>query len=167
MALFAERGYDNVSAAEVAQHASVSRRSLFRYFPTKGDLVWDGFASSLTVLQRALEERRHGEARRAAVESLVVVAEQIPDLRLTRTRLRIIADNQDLIAFGHGHLQRQGAMLRDFLVDHGYDPLVARVNANALSIGAFSGYLHWATETNDPTPVETVRRALDGLELGR
>jgi AcrR family transcriptional regulator len=46
LGLFFERGFDNVSAAEIATAAGVSRRSLFRYFPTKVDLVWDRFGES-------------------------------------------------------------------------------------------------------------------------
>lgn len=37
--LFAERGYDNVSLAEIAKAAGVSRTTLFSYFPAKSDLV--------------------------------------------------------------------------------------------------------------------------------
>ncbi|GAA0280668.1 TetR family transcriptional regulator [Cryptosporangium japonicum] len=37
--LFLERGFDAVSVADVAEAADVSKPTLFRYFPTKEDLV--------------------------------------------------------------------------------------------------------------------------------
>ncbi|MFC9545781.1 TetR/AcrR family transcriptional regulator [Streptomyces sp. NPDC056956] len=39
--LFLEHGFDQVSVAEVARHASVSTNTVFNYFPTKEDLFFD------------------------------------------------------------------------------------------------------------------------------
>ncbi|MDO8211933.1 TetR/AcrR family transcriptional regulator [Conexibacter sp. CPCC 206217] len=41
--LFAERGYDAVSVAEICEVANVAPRSFFRYFPTKKDLLLEPF----------------------------------------------------------------------------------------------------------------------------
>jgi AcrR family transcriptional regulator len=42
--LFLEKGFDAVSVAEVAAAAEISKPTLFRYFPTKEDLVLHRFA---------------------------------------------------------------------------------------------------------------------------
>lgn len=39
--LFLERGFDQVTVAEVARHAGVSTNTVFNYFPTKEDLFFD------------------------------------------------------------------------------------------------------------------------------
>src|ERR1041384_1062279 len=39
ISMFLSKGYDQVSVAEIAQAAEVSKPTLFRYFPTKEDLV--------------------------------------------------------------------------------------------------------------------------------
>ncbi|WP_435613525.1 TetR/AcrR family transcriptional regulator [Streptomyces sp. bgisy159] len=39
--LFLERGFDQVTVAEVARHAGVSTNTVFNYFPTKEDLFLD------------------------------------------------------------------------------------------------------------------------------
>ncbi|MGW0860389.1 TetR/AcrR family transcriptional regulator [Streptomyces sp. NPDC002690] len=44
IALFLEHGFDQVSVADVAAAAEVSKPTLFRYFPTKEDLVVQRFA---------------------------------------------------------------------------------------------------------------------------
>lgn len=158
--LFSKRGFDAVSAAEVAQVAQVSRRSLFRYFPTKASLVWDGFQTGLGVLTESLASSDHEDPRDAVIDALADVAASAPDPDVIRTRLRIIASNQDLIAFGSGYIQEQCLVIRRFLAERGLDPLAARVTANVAAIASFTGYLHWATATEEPHPLETVRQAL-------
>ncbi|RZA21179.1 MAG: TetR family transcriptional regulator [Proteobacteria bacterium] len=39
--LFMQKGYDNVTTAEIARQAEVSVPTLFKYFPTKESLVFD------------------------------------------------------------------------------------------------------------------------------
>ena len=39
--LFAERGYEHVSVLDVAEAAEVSEQTVYNYFPTKQDLVFD------------------------------------------------------------------------------------------------------------------------------
>ncbi|WP_204049961.1 TetR family transcriptional regulator [Microbispora siamensis] len=44
IAMFLEHGFDRVSVAEIAAAAEVSKPTLFRYFPSKEDLVLDRIA---------------------------------------------------------------------------------------------------------------------------
>jgi AcrR family transcriptional regulator len=161
--LFAERGYDEVSAAEVAAAAGVSRRSLFRYFPAKADLVWDGFEESLQALSAALQESTGLSPAAAVLAALTSAAERTPVVELTRTRLRILAAHAELVSIGLGRLNEQTELCAGYLRSRGVDDLVARVQAAAITAAAFTGYLHWATETSDDSPVESVRRALAAL----
>jgi AcrR family transcriptional regulator len=161
--LFAERGYHEVSATEIAAAAGVSRRSLFRYFPTKADLVWDGFEDSLRILAAALRDQGHLPPVRALLAAFLVMAERTPVLELTRTRLRILAAHAELVSTGLGRLDEQIALSSAYLRERAVDPLTARVQSSAITAAAFTGYLHWATETSDATPLPSVRRALDAV----
>jgi AcrR family transcriptional regulator len=51
--LFTEQGYDETSIAQIAEEAGVSRRTLFRYFGAKEDLV----GGSARQLGRVLEDQ--------------------------------------------------------------------------------------------------------------
>ena len=62
IALFLERGYDQVSVAEVAEAAEVSKRTLFAYFPTKDDLVLHRFADHEDEPARVVRARPPGVA---------------------------------------------------------------------------------------------------------
>src|ERR687886_153287 len=62
IALFLERGYDQVSIAEIAAAAEVSKRTLFAYFPTKDDLVLHRFADHQDEAARVVRARPPGVA---------------------------------------------------------------------------------------------------------
>ncbi|MDT7591250.1 MAG: hypothetical protein QOH45_781, partial [Pseudonocardiales bacterium] len=55
--LFAQRGFDATTVDEVAEAAGVSRRTLFRYFGTKGDIVMDWARGTTAMLTEALRRR--------------------------------------------------------------------------------------------------------------
>lgn len=67
IALFLERGYDDVSVAEIADAAEVSKRTLFAYFPTKDALVLHRFADHADDTAVAVRERAPGESPLAAL----------------------------------------------------------------------------------------------------
>ena len=55
--LFAERGFESVTTAQIAAAAGISPRSFFRYFPTKDDVVLSGISDAGLRVQAALEAR--------------------------------------------------------------------------------------------------------------
>jgi AcrR family transcriptional regulator len=92
MRLFLERGFDQVSVAEVARAADVSEATVFNYFPTKEDLVYermDAFEQELLV---AVRERPEGES-------------------VLRAFVRFILDRSDSAATGDGR-RRVAALTR-------------------------------------------------------
>nr|WP_272944088.1 helix-turn-helix domain-containing protein [Actinopolymorpha alba] len=40
--LYLERGYDNVTVTHIAERAGLTRRSYFRYFPDKREVLFAG-----------------------------------------------------------------------------------------------------------------------------
>jgi AcrR family transcriptional regulator len=60
LALFAERGFDHVPVVAVAREADVSEATVFNYFPTKEDLVYDGMQAFDEQLLDAVRSRPAG-----------------------------------------------------------------------------------------------------------
>jgi AcrR family transcriptional regulator len=60
--LFLERGFDQVSVAEVARAADVSEQTVFNYFPTKEDLVYERMSAFEDELLAAVRGRPDGES---------------------------------------------------------------------------------------------------------
>ena len=58
--LFAERGFDAVTVAEIAAAAEVSEKTVFNYFAVKEDLVFAGGEARLAQLQAAIAQRPPG-----------------------------------------------------------------------------------------------------------
>lgn len=56
-ALFARRGFEAVTVADVAEAANVSKMTVFNYFPRKEDLLLDRQPERLDGLRRAVAER--------------------------------------------------------------------------------------------------------------
>ena len=59
--MFAEHGFDAVPVAAVARAAEVSEATVFNYFPTKEDLVFQGMEAFETELLAAIRDRPAGE----------------------------------------------------------------------------------------------------------
>ncbi|MEU8178888.1 TetR family transcriptional regulator [Microbispora hainanensis] len=68
--LFMQRGFDNVTVAEVAEAAGVSAKTVFNYFPRKEDLFLDRYPEAVELVTRAVQERAEGESPVAALRRL-------------------------------------------------------------------------------------------------
>jgi AcrR family transcriptional regulator len=60
--LFAERGYDATTVADIAAAAEVAPRTVALYFPSKQDIAMAEFGQTVDELTRALRERTAGES---------------------------------------------------------------------------------------------------------
>ncbi|MGW7029274.1 TetR/AcrR family transcriptional regulator [Streptomyces xanthophaeus] len=91
--LFLERGFDAVSVADVAAAAEVSKPTLFRYFPSKEDLVLDRFADHQDEAARIVRERPAGQGPVQALHAhfLEALAERDP--------ITGLCDHPDVLAF--------------------------------------------------------------------
>ncbi|MGI5144460.1 MULTISPECIES: mycofactocin system transcriptional regulator [unclassified Streptomyces] len=54
--LFARQGFDRTTVDDIAAAAGIGRRTFFRYFASKNDLVWGDFEQHLAKLHHLLEE---------------------------------------------------------------------------------------------------------------
>jgi AcrR family transcriptional regulator len=70
MRLFATRGFDKVTVAEVATAAGVSEKTVFNYFPTKEDLFYDEVPERQAAIVEAVRTRRPGESILVALRRL-------------------------------------------------------------------------------------------------
>lgn len=146
--LFAERGFEGVSVAEVAREADVAPATVFNYFPTKEDLFYSGFEAFGERLLSSVAEREPGESALHAVQRYLLEVDGLlarieagddAALQQLRTVSRVIADSPALQARERRAIDRHADRLALLLATETGAPLDdraaqlnARVAANAL-----------------------------------
>ena len=102
--LFAERGFEHVTVAEIARAADVSPQTVFNYFPRKEDLVYWRLESFEDELLGTVRDRAPGESALAAFGRFVLVqrgllASDDPGARERLTSMtRMIVESPALLA---------------------------------------------------------------------
>jgi len=74
MALFAEKGFVQVSMRELAAHVGLTAGSLYHHFPSKQDLLYDLIEELYEELQATLELGRRAMARGGSALSCLIAA---------------------------------------------------------------------------------------------
>ncbi|WP_124713521.1 mycofactocin system transcriptional regulator [Mycolicibacterium nivoides] len=101
LALFASRGFDEVSVDDVAKAAGIARRTLFRYYASKNAIPWGDFDAHLQHLRDLLSslstEIPLAEALREALLSFNTYDDQ--EMAQHRRRMRVILETAELQAY--------------------------------------------------------------------
>ena len=104
-ALFAERGYQATTVADIAEAADVAPRTFFAYFPSKEDVLFADFDATATALAALLRDRAPGETTFDALRAWV--AEMLPELEAQDDREALrhrLCEEHDAIAAHERHL---------------------------------------------------------------
>jgi AcrR family transcriptional regulator len=138
--LFRERGFETVTVEEIAQAAGVSRRTFFRYFESKEDVVVTRFERDTEELLTELAARPACETPLLAIRNALVPA--------IRSALREADLLRDVI-----RLLRETSTLRRALMEHRnrYEERVAALMIRRLECGS---------EDNRPILLAFLTRAL-------
>ena len=72
MRLFAERGFDATTIADIAAAADIAPRTFFAYFPSKEEAVFAHFEPAFAEFDRAMRERAPGTTALEALRAWIV-----------------------------------------------------------------------------------------------
>ncbi|MEU3854858.1 TetR family transcriptional regulator [Streptomyces sp. NPDC029554] len=140
IALFLEHGFDQVSVAQVAEAAEVSKRTVFAYFPAKEDLVVHRFADHEAEPARVVRARPRGVDPLSALRDhfLRGLRDRDPitglnDLPQILAFTRMVTETPALRTRAAGFQEGAGRMLTQALQDTaGVPALTARLAATHL-----------------------------------
>jgi AcrR family transcriptional regulator len=127
--LFAERGFEAVTVADIARAADVSAQTGFNYFPTKEDLFYSRLEAFETELVSAVRDRPPGESVLAAFARFILAQQGVmDDTERLRTVTRVITESPALLARERQVLDHYAAALAALLAaetgDTSVEPLV-------------------------------------------
>lgn len=146
--LFMERGFDNVTVAEVAAAANVSKMTVFNYFPRKEDLFFDREQEGTELIEQALLERAAGISPLAALRALALrlLKERHPFAKMTdgvAAFWRTVEDSPALQARSRelrAELEASLPLALAKAVGRAEPDLDAKLVANLLIAGWLTGY---------------------------
>lgn len=169
-ALIEERGYDATTVEQIAERAEVSPSTVFRYFPTKEDIVvtdeWDPFMLA-ELRARPRDESWADVLRHVMRTALDLSLAEEPEVTRLRTRLGVevpaVRARMTESMAATGHLLRQALAERS-----GLDPdsLELRVFSMAVMGGLMEVSRYWAETGHRDDIRDLVDRALDVMEQG-
>jgi mycofactocin system transcriptional regulator len=146
--LFGERGFEETTVDDIAAELGIARRTLFRYFPSKNDIVWGDFDSVLHRLRAELAARDPAARmmdtlREAVVASNAYPAELLPELR---TRITLIMRVPILQAHSMLRYAAWRAVVAQFAADRAggrADDLLPRTLGYAALAASTSAFGYW------------------------
>ncbi len=159
--LFAERGYQETTLADIAGAADVSTRTIFGYFPSKEDILFCDYAEMRDALARALAERPGGKDALGTLRDFIVGAGHTKG-ELQAKLGRVISADETLRSHKRARLAQLEGMLAAAIADDlatGSDDL--RPHVAAASLTAAFEVLDEKTESRVPSSGEEIAAAID------
>jgi mycofactocin system transcriptional regulator len=169
--LFAERGFEETTVEEIAAASGVSRRTLFRYYASKNDMVWGDFDFVLSRLRAELHATGEGEPimealRRAVVASNHYEPAELPELRI---RLTLISTVPALQAHSMLRYEAWRRVVAEFVAGRlglAVDELVPQTVGWAALGASLAAFVRWVAHPEEDLE-EHLRSSYDVLVSGQ
>ncbi len=170
LALFSRHGYDETTVDQIAAAVGVSRRTFFRYYESKRDVVWGEFDAELVRLRDQLEGAPQDVPmmdvlRRSVVDTNRFGSGELDELRI---RIGLISSVPSLVAHSAVRYAEWCQVVAEFaarrLGGHPED-LAPQTVARAALGAATAAFTCWASGESDDLPGE-VDRAFRLLATG-
>jgi AcrR family transcriptional regulator len=134
--LFAERGYDETTLADIADAAGVSTRTIFAYFPGKEDILFCSLQAMRDTLVRALTERPAGTDALTALRDFIVCSAN-DKTELDHKLSQLVAADATLASHKRAHMAQLQEVLASAIADDlGVGPEDLRPQVAAASLTA-------------------------------
>jgi TetR/AcrR family transcriptional regulator, regulator of mycofactocin system len=168
--LFSEHGFEDTTVERIAAAAGVSKRTFFRYFDSKADVLWHAFDGEVRSLQAAFAALAPDVPLMAGIRQVVVGvnryrAEDVPELR---TRMNLIGSVPALTASAAQHYDAWERAVSEFAASRlgqSADSLYPLAIGRATLAVCRSAYDRWA-ERADADLTVYLEQALRALAVG-
>jgi TetR/AcrR family transcriptional regulator, regulator of mycofactocin system len=151
--LFTDQGFEETTVEQIATAAGVSRRTFFRYFDTKADVLWSEFDAEVETI-RGLLARTPDDlpimegVRRAVLAANHYRAEDVPELRM---RMSLLSSVPELIASAAIHYDAWERAVVEFVARRSGQPadsLYPLAVGRAVLAVCRAGYDRWVARAD-------------------
>lgn len=162
--LFERQGFDETTMDDVATAVGVSRRTLFRYYPSKNDILWGQFDDSLRAFRDTLASYPESASTADAVVEAIVAFNTFDDGAMPqhRQRMRLLLQTPALLAHSELRYAAWRGCIADFVAERtgqtASDPLPVLAGRVSLAV-ALSAYEQWLRDGTTPLP-EAIRSSV-------
>jgi mycofactocin system transcriptional regulator len=151
--LFARNGFDDTTVDQIAAAAGIGRRTFFRYFDSKNDVVWGSFIEHLGYMREQFARCPPGQPLMDAVRQVVVDFNRFDPAEVPwhRRRMELILRVPALQAHSTLRYADWRAVVAEYAARRlGADPSDLRPQAIAYTAlgAALAGYEHWLANPN-------------------
>jgi AcrR family transcriptional regulator len=163
--LFEERGFDSTTVADIAEQAGLTKRTFFRHFADKREVLFSGSSQLVelfvTAVAGAPESAAPLDAVAAALDAGAAMFEEMREL--ASRRQQIIAANPELQERELIKLASLAAAVAEALHRRGFEDPAAILAAEA-GIAVFRiSFERWVDPANPKTLGALIRESLDEL----
>jgi TetR/AcrR family transcriptional regulator, regulator of mycofactocin system len=151
--LFTEQGFEETTVDQIASAAGVSRRTFFRYFDSKSDVLWNEFDAEVETIRGLLSETPEDLSimegiRRAVLAANHYRAADVPELRM---RMNLLSSVPELVASGAIHYDAWERAVIDFVARRSGQParsLYPLAVGRAVLAACRAGFDRWAARAD-------------------
>lgn len=166
-ALFERRGFEATTMADIAAAVGVGRRTLFRYYPSKNDILWGQFDDGLRGFSQTFDATPREMPLWEAITDAVVAFNHLDDAAVGqhRQRMRLLLGTPALLAHSELRYAAWRVVVAKFVADRRNerpeDLLPALAGRMALAV-ALTAYERWLTDEQLSLP-DLIRESSTGL----
>jgi len=168
--LFAEQGFDETTVDQIATAAGINKRSFFRYFASKGSVLWSAFDDEVEALRSELAAASPQLPIMEAIRRAVVAvnhyrAEDVPELRM---RMNLIGSSPGLYAGAAVHYDAWERVVAEFVGRRSGQPadsLLPLAVARTTLAACRAAYDRWVARADTALTVY-IDAALSALSAG-
>jgi mycofactocin system transcriptional regulator len=165
--LFEEHGFEDTTMDDIARAVGVGRRTLFRYYPSKNDILWGQFDDGLRGFAEMFRRTPTDVPIPEAIREALIAFNRLDEAAVNqhRQRMRLLLGTPALLA----HSELRYAAWRDVVAEFvgerlgvPADALLPRLAGRAALAAALVAYEEWLADDTRSLP-ELLREASGGL----
>jgi len=149
--LFEAQGFDETTMEQIADAVGVSRRTLFRYFPSKNDIPWGQFDESLRHFREQFDALPDGVPLAEAVHRCLIAFNDFDPSAIPqhRIRMRLILTTPTLQAHSVLRYEAWRAVIAEYVgrrLDLPADAAIPRLVGHVSLAVAVASYERWLAQ---------------------